>query len=366
MMDFSCLQKEDNTYCISIAMNTVPSPNTLNFDGSLVTKPICKEPEDTSDTDTGGDSENDVDIKCIEAEGRCGPWCKHSSYDCLANIGRCDDFLNCNTATGTFAPQTCTCTSKVGQLVSYAGCCVAAVVKFNCDSLKSGAATYDSTVDVSQCDQDNQASIAKGYPMSKAMVRAESCGFTLDPRCTHGKAVSTIAFPLTFANVAECDESTFKPSLQAELAKVLGAAPDDIFVDEPCSVSGGRRLADSNTLQPVVTIEESGVTSLEMVKSIKQTMVASGKLDRAIESAKGLTAVSGKNIVLTDVGAESTSTKTGVRGSTALQVKAKALEAQSTVTSAPTVDQNAVSQSSRAETWTFGSVFAIFAVAHMC
>jgi len=63
LMDFSCLQKEDDTYCISVAMNSVAIPNALDFNGDSMTKPVCKESTSGQDgeNDDGGDGPN---VKC--------------------------------------------------------------------------------------------------------------------------------------------------------------------------------------------------------------------------------------------------------------------------------------------------------------
>lgn len=229
------------------------------------------------------------------------------------------------------------------------------LVDYMCGALKGGMLPYDAgTVDIAMCDENAAATAAKGFPVSNALARAESCGFVTDPRCTHGASVSTMLFSVNFANVDSTSTcaSTSAPtaSLKAKLSKVLSAAEKDIDVDL-CPASS-RRLQAGNTLQPRVTIEGSGATNLGLAKSLKKNAVASGSMGRELDKVSGLTATSGKVITLSNVGADTTGTKSGVSGSTPAQVSAAVVQAEA----------NKKGTTSAAAGWTLGSTI-VFSIA---
>merc|ERR1712232_107954 len=120
------------------------------------------------------------------------------------------------------------------------------------------------------CDLDAAATLSKGFPMSKGMVRAESCGFIADPRCTRGETVKTVKFDISFKEVDTqkvCSDSTPAQQLVTVLANSLSIAESDISV-KLCQ-SG---FANMNNLTTEVTITESGGTDLGMVKSMKKDL----------------------------------------------------------------------------------------------
>merc|ERR1740130_70246 len=276
MMDFACMQNSDKQYCMGVVSNSVATPNTLNYDGALVTKPLCKEPQSDSNEEEGDDDEQ----SCNTADGACAPWCKRADYGCNVMHGKCDNFLKCDSSKGKFEQHSCTCASKLAQMQSAAGCCLGGMLEYFCKAMKSGVMDKDKSIDPSLCDIDATLSASKGFKVSKVTARVESCGFVTDPRCTHGKTIKTISFDLTFKNVdkAKVCAAPEVPAkqLQDTMAKTLSAAPSDVSV--VMCPSSGRRLADANTLTPKVTIEASGATNLDVVKAIKAESVKTGKL----------------------------------------------------------------------------------------
>jgi len=311
----------------------------LNYDGTLVTKPLCQEPSSDSDNDENEQS-------CNAADGMCAPWCKRADYGCNVNFGKCDNFLKCDSKTGKFEQHSCTCASKLAQLQSAAGCCLGGMLEYFCTVMKTGMMDKDQSIDRSLCDIDATLSASKGYTATKVMARVESCGFVTDPRCTHGNTVKTISFDLTFKNVdkAKVCAAPEVPAkqLQDTMAKTLSAAPSDVSV--VMCPSSGRRLADANTLTPKVTIEASGATNLEVVKDIKAKAVKSGKLSEAIGNTVTLTSSGGgKAVTLSEISETKEATKPGISGTSAAQAKkvmetstANKVEAPSTTASGST------------------------------
>jgi len=319
-MDFACMQNSDKQYCMGVVSNSVATPNTLNYDGALVTKPLCKEPQSDSNEEEGDDDEQ----SCNTADGACAPWCKRADYGCNVMHGKCDNFLKCDSSKGKFEQHSCTCASKLAQMQSAAGCCLGGMLEYFCKAMKSGAMDKDKSIDPSLCDIDATLSASKGFPATKVMARVESCGFVLDPRCTNAKTIKTISFVLTFANVdkAKVCAAPDVPAkqLQHTVAKSLSAALSDVAV-EMCP-SSGRRLAGADTLTPKVTIEASGSTDLAVAKVLKTKAVASGMLSEAIGKNVVLTSSgAGKSVSLSKVGETKEGTKAGIAGTSAAQAK---------------------------------------------